>query len=283
MNAQESETGGMLEFAHLGRWERVLLARHPSRPAPLDYIARLVPDFLELHGDRVGGEDPAIAGGVGTLAGRAVVIVAHARTRDRAELLRRREGKPLPEGLRKAARLARLADRLGLPLVTFVDTPGAYPGAEAEERGQAMAIAQCLVAMAEVRSPVVSCVVGEGGSGGALALAVADRLLIQENAIFEVISPEACSSILYRDGAHAREAAEALRLTSSDLAEHGLVNVVVAEPPGGAHRDAELAAVLLERAVTLALDELSAMDESVRLERRHARLRAYGSEGLGSR
>lgn len=264
-------------FSRLSRWQVVRLARHPGRPSPLDYVEGLVPDFVELHGDRCFAEDPAIIGGLGTVAGRACVVVAHARGRDDVEQEERRYGMPRPAGIRKAARLALMASRLGLPVVTFVDTPGAWPGADAEEQGQAMAIASCLEAFASVRTPVVACVVGEGGSGGALALALGDALLIQEYAVFAVISPEACSTILYRDASHAEHTADALRLTARDLESFGLVDERVAEPVGGAHRDLSQAVELVGNAVAEHLDRLCAMSEDDRLAKRWERLRAYGA------
>lgn len=264
-------------FAGLSRWEVVQLARHPARPSPLDYIERLAPDFIELHGDRLHADDAAIAGGVGTICGRGAMILAHARGRTPEEQERRRFGMPRPEGFRKVERLVRLADQLGLPVVTFVDTPGAYPGPEAEERGQAMSIARCLEMLSVARPPVVSCVVGEGGSGGALALAVGDRLLVQRWSIFAVISPEACSSILFRDGTHARETAEALRLTAADMIEQGLADRLVEEPAGGAHRDRDEAARLVGEAIGAALDELSSTDLNARLDARYRRIRSYGA------
>lgn len=264
-------------FARLSRWQIVQLARHPARPSPLDYVERLAPDLFELRGDRAYGDDPAIIGGPATVAGRAVMVVAHARPRTAEEQQRRHFGQARPEGFRKAARLAALADQLGLPIVTFIDTPGAFPGAEAEERGQAMAIATALEAFASARTPIVACVVGEGGSGGALALSVSDALLMQEYSVFAVISPEACSSILYRDGSHAEETAESLRLTARDLAGLGLADEVVAEPQGGAHRNLDEAARLVGEAIARRLDALCAMPEAARLEARYRRLRSYGA------
>lgn len=264
-------------FSRLSRWQMVELARHPGRPSPLDYIERLAPDFIELHGDRNFADDPAIVGGLATIAGRACVVVAHARGRDEVEQDERSFGMPRPAGIRKAARLASMASRLGLPIVTFVDTPGAWPGADAEEQGQAQAIAECLEAFASARTPIVACVVGEGGSGGALALALADALLIQEYAVFAVISPEACSTILYRDASHAEDTADALRLSACDLESFGLVDERVPEPVGGAHRDVNRAVELVGNAVAAHLTRLCALDEEERLERRWKRLRAYGS------
>lgn len=267
-------------FARLTRWQVVQLARHPGRPSPLDYMEALVPDFVELHGDRATGDDPAIIGGLGTVAGHACVVLAHARGRDEQEQQERLFGMPRPAGFRKAARLATTASQLGLPILTFVDTPGAWPGADAEEQGQAMAIAACLEAFASVRTPVVACVVGEGGSGGALALALSDALLMQEYATFAVISPEACSSILYRDGSHAEETAESLRLTAPDLVSLQLVDELVPEPAGGAHRNVAEAASLLGEAVARQLDALVALPEDVRLAARWRRLKAYGAPAL---
>ncbi len=264
-------------FAHLTRWQMVQLARHASRPSPLDYLDRLAPDFVELHGDRALADDPALVGGPATVAGRPVMLVAHARGRTHEEQEARRFAMTRPEGFRKAVRLFSLADRLGLPLVTFIDTPSAYPGDDAEEHGQALQIATALERLARVRVPVVACVVGEGGSGGALALSVSDRLLMQQYAIFAVISPEACSSILYRTGTHAHETAEALQLTSNDLIEQRLIDEIVPEPAGGAHRDLDQSARLVGDAIARALDELAVMPTESRLEARYRRLRAYGS------
>jgi acetyl-CoA carboxylase carboxyl transferase subunit alpha len=261
----------------LSRWQVVQLSRHPQRPTPLDYLERLFPDFVELHGDRAFGEDPAIVGGPALFEGRSVMVVAHARGRTPAEQEARRQGMPRPEGFRKAARLARLADRLGLPVVTLVDTPGAYPGADAEARGQAMAIADSIEAFATCRSPVVACVVGEGGSGGALALATADVILALEYSFFVVISPEACSSILFRDGSHAAVSAEALRPTARDLVQQGLVDELVAEPAGGAHLDPVAAVESLRASLARTLDGLVAQPVAARLERRYARLRSHGA------
>jgi acetyl-CoA carboxylase carboxyl transferase subunit alpha len=267
-------------FARLTRWQIVQLARHPRRPTALDYIERLLPDWVELQGDRVSGEDAALVGGPATFQGTPVMVIAHARGRTPEEEQARSFGMPRPSGFRKAVRLAQLADRLGLPILTLIDTPGAHPGAEAEEHGQALAIGACIEAFATVHAPVVACVVGEGGSGGALALAVSDRLLMQEYAIFPVISPEACSSILYRDAAHTEEMADALRLTARDLLALRLIDVVVTEPTGGAHRDPALAAALVRDALGAALMELRAEPSDERLERRYQRLRSFGNASL---
>jgi len=267
-------------FSGLTRWQTVQLARHPARPSPLDYVEKLFPDLCELHGDRRSGDDPAIIGGTATFAGRAVMVLAHARGRTPDEQEKRHYGMPRPEGFRKVERLVRLADRLGLPILTFIDTPGAFPGEDAEERGQAASIAACLEALAAARPPVVACVTGQGESGGALALSVSDRLLVQEFAVFAVISPEACSSILHRNVQHAAESAESLHLTARDLFEQGLVDEIVPEPPGGAHRDPGAAVELTGRAVARSLDELSRLPQAERLDARYRRLRSYGSRTL---
>jgi acetyl-CoA carboxylase carboxyl transferase subunit alpha len=267
-------------FSQLSRWQIVQLARHPRRPTTLDYVERLFPDFMELHGDRVSGDDSAMIGGPATLDGVHVMVVAHARGRTPDEEQRRNFGMARPSGFRKAARLVRLADRLRLPVLSLLDTPGAYPGAEAEEHGQAPAIASAIEAFSETRTPIVACVLGEGGSGGALALSVSDRLLMQEYSVFPVISPEACSSILYRDGAHAEQMADALRLTARDLEELKLVDEVVPEPIGGAHRDPARAAELVGTALSRALRALMQQPEADRLDARYRRVRSYGSVGL---
>jgi acetyl-CoA carboxylase carboxyl transferase subunit alpha len=267
-------------FSQLSRWQIVQLARHPRRPTTLDYIERLFPDFMELHGDRISGDDTAMIGGPATFDGAHVMVVAHARGRTPEEEQLRNFGMARPSGFRKAARLVRLADRLGLPVIALLDTPGAYPGAEAEEHGQAPAIAAAIEAFSEAKTSIVACVLGEGGSGGALALSVSDRLLMQEYSVFPVISPEACSSILYRDGTHAEQMANALRLTARDLEELKLVDEVVPEPTGGAHRDPERAAALVGIALARTLQALQQQPEAERLEARYRRIRSYGSVGL---
>lgn len=263
------------------RWEIVQRARHPQRPTSLDFIDSLCADFVELHGDRAVGDDPAIIGGPARFRGRAVMVIAHARGRSPAEQEARRLGMPQPEGFRKAIRLVRLAERLGLPVLTFVDTPGAHPGPDAETRGQAMLIAECLEAFASCRTPVVAALVGEGGSGGALALSVADRILAMEYSYFAVISPEACSSILFRDGSHAAETAEALKPTARDLLAQGLVDEVVPEPAGGAHRDPAQAIRTLGDSLDRTLAALEALAADVRGTQRRARLRSFGEPAYG--
>jgi acetyl-CoA carboxylase carboxyl transferase subunit alpha len=267
-------------FSRLTRWQTVQLARHQQRPTALEHARALPTELVELQGDRFAADDPAIVGGPASIGGHSVMLIAHARGRAPDEELLRNYGMARPAGFRKVIRLVRLADRLGLPIVTLIDTPGAHPGADAEEHGQAWAIAGAIDAFAQARVPVVSCVVGEGGSGGALALAVADRLLMLEYAVFEVISPEACSSILFRDGAHAESMAEALHLTARDLLRLQLIDELIAEPPGGAHRDPNRATEALRDAVVRALTDLRTQPVEVLLCKRYDRVRQYGAVAL---
>ncbi len=266
-------------LARLTPWERVRLSRHPDRPGTLDYLGVLVRDFVELHGDRRFGDDGAIVGGPARFRGRAVVVVGQQRGRGSGDSVARNFGMPQPEGYRKAVRLFEMAERFGRPIVTLIDTQGAYPGMGAEERGQAEAIAGSLRALATVRVPVVSAVIGEGGSGGALALAVADIVLMQEHAWYSVISPEGCASILFRERTPARVAQSAalLRLTAGDLADVGVVDEIVREPGGGAHRHPARAAVLLGRALERHLAALAARPVGDVVARRHARYRRFGT------
>ena len=263
-------------FARLTPWQVTQLARHPRRPYTLDYIQRLFTDFEELHGDRAYADDQAIVGGVARFDGRPVVVIGHQKGRDTKEKIRRNFGMPRPEGYRKAMRLMQLAERFGLPVLTFIDTPGAYPGVGAEERGQSEAIARNLFVMAGLRTPIIATVIGEGGSGGALAIGVADRVAMLQYGTYSVISPEGCASILWKSAEKAPEAAEALGVTSERLKELGLIDVVVPEPLGGAHRDPDAAARSLRESLTAGLDQLRAMDTGRLLERRHQRLRSYG-------
>ena len=256
-------------LARLTPWERVQLSRHPDRPAALDYLGVLCRDLVELHGDRRFGEDEAIVGGLGRFRGHAVVVVAQQRGRTTAERVRRNFGMPRPEGYRKAVRLFELAERFARPVITLVDTQGAYPGIGAEERGQAEAIAASLRTLAGLRVPVVSAVIGEGGSGGALALALADRVLMQEHAWYSVISPEGCASILFR---------ERTPETVAELAQFGVVDEIVAEPGGGAHRQPARAAVLLGRALERHLTALGGVPPGELVARRYARYRRIGSD-----
>ncbi|SVC05963.1 uncharacterized protein METZ01_LOCUS258817, partial [marine metagenome] len=246
-------------FGDLTAWQITQLARHPLRPYTLDYIERLFTEFVELHGDRMYADDRAIVTGLARLSGRGVVIIGHQKGRDTNEKISRNFGMPRPEGFRKAQRVMKLAQRYGLPVVTFIDTPGAYPGIDAEERGQSEAIARSISLMADLKVPIVSVVIGEGGSGGALAVAVCDRLLMLEYSTYSVISPEGCASILWKDADKALSAAEAMKLTSVELKKRQLVDEVIAEPLGGAHRDFDAVAEGLRVAVERHLNELGSI------------------------
>jgi acetyl-CoA carboxylase carboxyl transferase subunit alpha len=240
-------------------WQRVLLARHPKRPHAMDYIERLLTDFQEVHGDRAYADDPAIVTGMGLLDGRPVMVVAEEKGRDTKQRLHRNFGMPKPEGYRKALRAMQLASKFGRPIITLMDTQGAYPGIDAEERGQGEAIARNLREMARLAVPVVAVVIGEGGSGGALALGVGNAVLMLENAVYSVISPESCSTIIYRDRAKAEQAAVALRLTAEDLLSLGLIDGIVPEPAGGAQEDPETAAENLRLHLNCRIEQLSHM------------------------
>ncbi|MBM4116751.1 acetyl-CoA carboxylase carboxyltransferase subunit alpha [bacterium] len=263
-------------YGNLTRWQQVQLARHPARPYTLDYLSRIFTDFVELHGDRLYRDDPAIVGGMAELQGLPVMVIGHQKGRETKESIRRNFGMPNPEGYRKALRLMELAARYGRPVLTFVDTPGAYPGIGAEERGQAEAIARSLREMALLPTPIVAVITGEGGSGGALALAVGDRVLMLEHAVYAVISPEGCASILWKDAGARQEAAEALRLTSRDLAELGVIDRIVAEPQGGAHRDPDGMAILLGRVLVEELLALQARPAAQLVEERVAKFARMG-------
>jgi acetyl-CoA carboxylase carboxyl transferase subunit alpha len=263
-------------FHSLTPWQISQLARHPLRPYTLDYIARVFTDFEELHGDRAFADDPAIVGGVARLEGRPVVIIGHQKGRDTRDKVRRNFGMPRPEGYRKALRLMRLAERFRIPLITLIDTPGAYPGVGAEERGQSEAIARNLYEMARLNTPIISVVIGEGGSGGALAIGVCDRLLMLQYSTYSVISPEGCASILWRSADKASEAAQAMGITAESLNRQGLVDEIVPEPLGGAHRDMDEIAKTLKSALISALDKVSSMPLERLLEQRYDRLMHYG-------
>jgi acetyl-CoA carboxylase carboxyl transferase subunit alpha len=245
-------------FRHLTAWQTVLVARHSERPYTLDYVARMMTDWQEVHGDRSFADDPAVVAGFAKLGSRSIAVVGHQKGRGTKERIRRNFGQPRPEGYRKALRVMRLAEKFGLPLVSLIDTPGAYPGVGAEERGQAEAIARNLIEMASLRIPVVVVVTGEGGSGGALALGVGNRVLILEHAVYSVISPEGCAAILWKDQERRADAAAAMRVTAADLLQHGIVDEVIPEPLGGAHTDpAEMAsrlAAVLERELASLVD-----------------------------
>ena len=263
-------------YTKLTRWQRVQLARHPRRPYTLDYVERLCEEFMELHGDRSFRDDPSIVGGLARLSGRPLLIVGHQKGRNTKENIHRNFGMPHPEGYRKALRLFQTADRFRLPILTFVDTPGAYPGVGAEERGQSEAIARNLREMARLRVPIVSVVIGEGGSGGALALAVADRVYMLENAIYSVISPEGCAGILWKDRAKAPQAAEVLRLTARDVLELGVIDGLIEEPLGGAHRDPAVAAQAIGQVVAGAFSALEQVPEEDLLTKRVEKFLAMG-------
>jgi acetyl-CoA carboxylase carboxyl transferase subunit alpha len=255
-------------FSRLTAWEQVQLARHPQRPYTLDYVSAVATDFVELHGDRAFSDDEAIVGGFMTIRDRRVMMIGHQKGRDTRENIRRNFGMPHPEGYRKANRLMRLAEKFKLPVVTLIDTPGAYPGLGAEERGQAQAIAENLKLMASLRVPVVSVVIGEGGSGGALALGVADRILMLQYAIYSVISPEGCAAILWKDQSKVKEAADALKLTARHLLSLGAIDRVIPEPPGGAHRDPGAMAEALGRVIYEEVNYLSHVHPDTLRERR---------------
>ncbi len=263
-------------FRGLDAWQKVQLSRHPDRPYTLDYAARLFDDFVELHGDRAFADDRAIVGGLARFRGRAVVVIGHQKGRGVKDNMARNFGMPHPEGYRKALRLMEMAERFRRPLLTFVDTPGAYPGLGAEERGQAEAIGRCILEMSRLRVPVVATVIGEGGSGGALALGVANRVLMLEYATYSVISPEGCASILWKDGARAAEAAAQLKVTADHLLRFGIADDLVAEPPGGAHRDHDEAARRVGDAIAQQLQALAPLDGAQLAEDRYRKFRAIG-------
>ena len=258
-------------------WRSVELARHPDRPYTLDYVERLLEDFVELHGDRGRADDAALVTGLGRFDGRTVALIGHQKGRDIQERTKRNFGMAYPEGYRKAMRMMELAERHGFPLITLVDTPGAYPGVAAEQHGQGGMIARSQAEMARLRAPIVSCIIGEGGSGGAIAIAVADRVLMQENAIYSVISPEGCAAILWRDAGEARKAAAAFKPDAVHCLELGVVDAIVPEPQGGAHTDADAAAELLRASVAEALDELAGIAPDALRRQRRARFRALGA------
>jgi acetyl-CoA carboxylase carboxyl transferase subunit alpha len=263
-------------FSNLSAWQVAQLARHPLRPYALDYIRTISPDFQELHGDRTFADDPALLGGLGRIDGKPVVIIAHQKGRDTKERVLRNYGMPKPEGYRKALRLMEMAERFRLPVVTLIDTPGAYPGVGAEERGQSEAIARNLFTMARLKTPVISAVIGEGGSGGALAIGVADRLIMLEYSVYSVISPEGCASILWKSAERAADAAQAMGITAGRLKELGLVDEVIREPLGGAHRDPEAMIQALQNALIAQLRTLEVLDLAELLRQRRQRLDSFG-------
>jgi acetyl-CoA carboxylase carboxyl transferase subunit alpha len=267
-------------YAKLTPWQKVQLARHPDRPHGSDYIKQLITDFTPLAGDRAFGEDRAILGGLGRFRGRSVVVLAHEKGADTESRLRHNFGMARPEGYRKARRLMELADRFGLPVLTFIDTAGAFPGIEAEARGQAEAIARSIETCLQLRVPLIASIIGEGGSGGALALAAANRVLMLEHSTYSVISPEACASIIWRNGEHAQDAAESLKLTAQDLLKLGIIDAIVPEPLGGAHREREPAMAALGDAIETLLRPLVGMDAASLRTQRREKFLAMGNRGL---
>ena len=263
-------------FSQLDAWQVTQLARHPMRPFTLDYVNRIFTDFYELHGDRAYSDDKAIIAGLARLNGQGVVIIGHQKGRDTNSKITRNFGMPKPEGYRKAQRIARLAERFSLPVFTFIDTPGAYPGVEAEERGQSEAIASSLYTLVELKTPVIATVIGEGGSGGALAIGIADRIIMLQYSIYSVISPEGCASILWKDSNRAQDAAKAMGLTSAILQKEGLVDTVVDEPLGGAHRDYDEMAKRLKKQLEQSLEEVSGISVKELLDSRSKKLMSYG-------
>jgi acetyl-CoA carboxylase carboxyl transferase subunit alpha len=258
-------------------WQRVQLARHPKRPHTLDYIERIFTQFQEIHGDRLYGDDPAIVCGSAFFEGRPIMIIGEQKGRDTKQKLHRNFGMPKPEGYRKAIRVMQLAAKFNRPIVTFLDTPGAYPGIDAEERGQAEAIARNLREMSRLRTPVICICIGEGGSGGALALGVGNQVFLLENAVYSVISPESCAAIIYRDAARAEEAAAALKLTAPDLLALGIIDGIIPEPSEGAHADPDGAAAFLRETLRNSLDQLEALTPAELIEQRYSKFRQMGN------
>lgn len=263
-------------FSSLSTWQYSQVARHPQRPYTLDYIERIFSDFEELHGDRSFADDPALVCGIGRLEGVPVAIIGHQKGRDTNDRIYRNYGMARPEGYRKALRIMKLAERFKLPVLTFIDTPGAYPGIDAEERGQSEAIARNLITMTTLKTPIIATVIGEGGSGGALAIGVADKLFMMEYSTYSVISPEGCASILWKNADKAEEAAEAMKITAKNLQELGLIDEIIGEPLGGAHRDYDKTAEMLKNSLVRAVNELVSNDIDDLVDTRQARIRQYG-------
>lgn len=263
-------------YENLSGWDRVQIARHAQRPTTIDYLENIFTDFTELHGDRLLGDDPAIVGGLAKLDGRACVVFGHQKGKETKENLARNFGMPNPEGFRKSCRLMRMAERFGLPIVSFIDTPGAYPGIVAEERGQFEAIAASILLMSGIKVPIVTVVIGEGGSGGALGIAVGDRVLMLENSVYSVISPEGCATILWRDVTKAKQAANSLGLTSERLKELGLVDQILPEPLGGAHRDVDETYKTVKKNILINLNDLRRYAPQEIVEERYQKYRTMG-------
>ncbi|MFQ5823398.1 MAG: acetyl-CoA carboxylase carboxyltransferase subunit alpha [bacterium] len=264
-------------YSKLTRWQRVQLARHPQRPYTLDYIERMTSSFLELHGDRAFGDDPAIVGGIGIMDGEKVIFVGHQKGRTTKEKLHRNFGMPHPEGYRKAMRIMKLAAKFNRPIISLIDTPGAFPGIGAEERGQAEAIARNLFEMSHLPVPIVIVIIGEGASGGALGIGVGDRVLMMENTWYSVISPEGCAAILWRDSTKSEQAAEAMKLTAPDLLKMGVIDKIIKEPLGSAHQNYDEAAKILKESIHLELNELEKIPSDQLIE---ARIEKYGKMGF---
>jgi len=264
-------------FSNLSDWQISQLSRHPQRPYTLDYISRIFTDFKELHGDRAFADDKAIVGGIARLDGQSVMVIGQQKGRETKEKIRRNFGMPRPEGYRKALRLMKMAERFKIPILTFIDTPGAYPGIDAEERGQSEAIARNLFEMSKLSVPVVCTVIGEGGSGGALAIGVGDKTLMLQYTTYSVISPEGCASILWKSAEKASEAAKSLGITATRLQDLGLIDDIIPEPLGGAHRNMDAAALSLKQALVKSLNELANIPDAQRADKRHERLMQYGN------
>jgi acetyl-CoA carboxylase carboxyl transferase subunit alpha len=279
LKALESKLGAKRAEIYKGLtpMQRVLVARHPRRPYTLDYLSSIFTDFIELHGDRLFRDDPAIVGGWARLAGQSVMVIGHQKGRDTKDNIKRNFGMPHPEGYRKALRLMQLAARFEAPIITLIDTPGAYPGLGAEERGQSEALARNILEMSALPTPIVTVVIGEGGSGGALALGVADRILMFENSVYSVISPEGCAAILWKDASQRERAADALKLTADDLVRLGLVDEIVAEPLGGAHFDPEAAGEALRDALVRHVKDVSRVKGDRLVKKRHDKFAAMGA------
>ena len=263
-------------YANMEPWDRVQVARHPQRPTTLDYIERIFDDFIELHGDRTFKDDAAIVGGIASFNGQAITIIGHQRGKTTKENIRRNFGMPHPEGYRKALRLMKQAEKFNRPIICFIDTKGAYPGKAAEERGQSEAIARNLFEMAGLRVPVVSIVIGEGGSGGALALGVGNKILMLENATYSVISPEGAASILWKDASYAKQAAEAMKITAPDLKQLGIIDGIIPEIAGGAHKDIEKQSIIMKECIEDILKDLNQLSDDELIEHRYTKFKNIG-------
>lgn len=279
IKALETKVDGLIDevYGRLTPWQRVQLSRHPNRPYAADYVSMIFTDFVELHGDRHFGDDPAILAGLAQIDGKPVAVIANQKGRTTKQKIERNFGMAKPEGYRKAIRVMKMAAQFGVPIVTFIDTPGAFPGMDAEERGQSEAIARSIMEMFELKSPIVACVIGEGGSGGALAIGVGNRVLMQEYSTYSVISPESCASILWSDSSMFETAAKIMKMTPEDLKPLGVIDAVVAEPKGGAHRDWQRAAQLLKGSLLEQLESLTHLSPDQLIADRHKKFRNMGN------